>query len=212
MTKISGCLITIEGIDGCGKSTLSRALENELKKAGHSVLLTREPGATALGKEVRALVQSTHGTTSLAEFFLFAADRAQHVAHVVKPALEKGMIVISDRMADSSRAYQGYGRGLDLARIDMVNNWAMDGLVPDLTLYVAVPVEVASSRIAARNEATTVFEQEKQDFFQRIAQGFEATFAQRSSVARLDGCQDKQVILEQALKAIETFLESCDER
>ena len=175
-----GILITLEGIDGSGKTSAVHALHQDL--AGkYPTLLTREPGGTQLGKVLRTLLQErTFPLDPKAEYLLFAADRAQHMREIVLPALSMGMLVISDRMADSSYAYQGYGRGVDPAMIHMVNSWAMQGREPDLTIYVMITYAEARRRLGSRNEQTTVFEKEQEAFFDRVSQGFEAAFALRS--------------------------------
>ena len=132
----SGLLITIEGIDGSGKSTLAKNLTTYLQRE-YETVLTKEPGGSALGKQLRTLLQTQPvPITPLAEYLLFAADRAQHFHEVIIPNLKKGRIIISDRMADSSIVYQGYGRGLDREKIKYVNQWAMQGVQPDITFYV----------------------------------------------------------------------------
>lgn len=170
----TGKLITFEGIDGSGKSTLSKAVYEKLLNQGFSVLLTKEPGATEFGKTLRKMLQESEVKIDpKAEFLLFAADRAQHIEQVVLPALKAGKIVISDRMADSSLAYQGYGRNLDKEIINKVNSWAMQGLKPDLTIYIKIDYETAIGRIKKRDEKLTNFEKEKTEFFQRVIQGFD---------------------------------------
>src|SRR3990172_1551765 len=121
-----GLLITLEGIDGSGKSTLANAIVTALTTLGKHVVLTKEPGGTALRTELRAILQTQKNPVcDKAEFLLFAADRSQHFKELIVPALEQGQIVISDRMADSSLAYQGFGRGLDKEMISSINRWAM---------------------------------------------------------------------------------------
>src|SRR3972149_5899470 len=123
-------LITLEGIDGSGKSTLAKKMADTL----HNVVLTKEPGGSALGKKLREILQMQPvPITPIAEFLLFAADRAQHFDEVVIPALEQNKIVISDRMADSSLVYQGYGRGINMENIKLVNKWVMQDITPDIT-------------------------------------------------------------------------------
>ncbi len=193
----------LEGIDGSGKSTLMERLSHALSLKGHKIIVTKEPGGTPFGKEIRQLVQ--HGKHTLsphAEFLLFAADRAQHIQTVVQPALERGELVLSDRMADSSMAYQGYGRGLDKNMIATINNWAMAGVEPDLILYINIDWQIAWERIHKRGEVLTRFEQEKKDFFERVAQGFDVIFAGRQNVVTLDGALDQQTLFEQALKIV----------
>lgn len=182
----NGTLITIEGIDGSGKSSAAQALYTTLL-AHYDVLLTKEPGATSLGKQLRALLQGrTFALYPKAEFLLFAADRAQHIEEIVLPALREGKIVISDRMADSSRAYQGFGRGLDDQWIRSINEWAMNGIQPDITIYLKIDYQTAFKRLALRQEAATVFEQEKAAFFDRVIMGFEKIFSERSNVITID--------------------------
>src|SRR3990172_425114 len=157
-----GLLITLEGIDGSGKSTLVKAIVTALTALGKPVVLTKEPGGTALGKELRAILQTQKNPVcNKAEFLLFAADRAQHFKQLIVPALEQGQIVISDRMADSSLAYQGYGRGIDRNMITTINSWAMQGIVPDLTIFLRLTPAKALERAQGRREAPTAFEQEK---------------------------------------------------
>lgn len=205
----TGFLLTIEGIDGSGKSSVARALFEELSKKHYPVLLTKEPGATALGKQLRAVLQERpFAVCSEAEFLLFAADRAQHMCEVVEPALAQGIIVISDRMADSSRAYQGFGRGLDEQFISQVNIWAMKRSTPDLTFYIKVDYPTALERLHKRNEQITSFEKEKAAFFERVIQGFETIFKERKNVIILDGTQPLQEVIEQALSHVLSILKA----
>jgi len=200
-----GILITFEGIDGSGKTSAAQALYNDLK-ASYQVLLTREPGATALGKVLRTLLQErTFELDAKAEFLLFAADRAQHMQEIVRPALEEGLIVISDRMADSSYAYQGFGRGVDPSMIHAINVWAMQGIEPDLTIYSMISYTEARKRLGLRNEQETIFEQEQEAFFARVADGFEAAFSlrsTRSSILKVDGHQGQQALHSQVISLV----------
>lgn len=195
----SGTLIAVEGIDGAGKSTLVHALGTLLKQQAYTVLITKEPGGTPLGMELRHLLQ--YQKTPLnkrAEYLLFAADRAQHFADVVIPALKQGSIVLSDRMSDSSIAYQGYGRGHDLAIINALNTWTMFGHIPDLTIYLRIDVEHAYARLNKRKDKPTVFEQETRAFMERVMHGFESIYASRSNVLILDARQSPEQLTSQA--------------
>jgi dTMP kinase len=162
--------VTFEGGEGSGKSTQARLLKETLEQEGRSVLLLREPGGTSLGEEVRRLL--LHRETPLspqAELLLFLAARAQLVDNVIRPALERGDTVISDRFSDSTLSYQGFGRGLNLAEIRTLDMSATGGLTPDLTVLLDVPVEVGRERNQANEDA---FEQEDDAFHEVVRQGY----------------------------------------
>ena len=201
--RVPGFLIAVEGIDGSGKSTLVRAVADTLGNCGHTVVQTREPGGTPFGKHLRQILQ--HGAerpVPEAEFLLFAADRAQHVQTMVIPALSQGNIVISDRMHYSSMAYQGYGRGIDKTMIADVNNWVMQGIEPDLIMYLDVPWQAALQRIQKNRAALSAFESEQQAFFERVVQGFSTMFSAMNNVVVMDGLQMPENISQQAYEAI----------
>jgi len=149
-----GKLITFEGIDGCGKSTQMRLLEQYLTELGLAVVSTREPGGTELGRKIRsALLDGVEGSVEpLAELLLYAADRAQHVRQVIMPALAEGKVVLSDRFYDATTVYQGYARGFDLALVNQLNELAAGGLKPDLTLLFDLDVETGLKRTWERGD------------------------------------------------------------
>lgn len=201
--QFKGKFITIEGIDGCGKSTLAQNLTAALTQRGASVLLTKEPGGSELGKILRQILQEQkEPVCDKTEYLLFAADRAQHYKQIIKPALEQGKIVISDRWADSSVAYQGYGRGLDIEIIQTINAWATEKITPDLVLYIHIDAQTALTRIKQRNLELTSFEKEKMEFWKRVEQGYKQTFYQRKEVISIDGTMTQDQILQEALKHI----------
>ncbi|MBF8437973.1 dTMP kinase [Halanaerobiaceae bacterium Z-7014] len=173
---MSGLFITLEGLEGSGKTTQQKYIVDELRDKGFDVLLTREPGATRLGKRIRELLLDPEWSemTPRAEILLFAADRAQHVEEVVKPALKAGKIVISDRYFDSNLAYQGYGRGLDIEIVKKINLWAVDYLKPDLTFFLDLPVEVGLARARAQtvDKLGDRLEREELKFYQQIRDGY----------------------------------------
>ena len=178
MSVAPGRFITFEGGEGCGKSTQIRLLAERLRAAGREVLLTREPGGTALAEKIRSLVreESDDPPNSRAETLLFLASRAQVVENVIRPALAAGTWVLCDRFADSTFAYQGYGRGLDLASLKGLNSFATGGLVPDRTVLLEVSPEVSAKRMRAREAATNTdadrMEKAGDDFHSRLKQGF----------------------------------------
>lgn len=175
-----GTFISFEGGEGCGKSTHIRLLAEHLRSAGLEVVTTREPGGTPLCEAIRGLLQFDAGGESpcpAAETLLFCASRAQLVANVIRPALERGAWVLSDRFYDSTYAYQGYGRGYDIAALRAIIEFAIDGVRPDLTFLLDAGVDAGMERIAARVAAggkVDRFEQEKADFHQRVRDGFMA--------------------------------------
>ncbi|MFJ4818306.1 dTMP kinase [Streptomyces sp. NPDC088801] len=167
----SGFFIALEGGDGAGKSTQAEALAEWIRAKGHEVVLTREPGATPVGKRLRSILLdvSSAGLSHRAEALLYAADRAEHVDTVVRPALERGAVVISDRYIDSSVAYQGAGRDLSPTEIARINRWATNGLVPHLTVLLDVAPETARERFT---EAPDRLESEPAEFHARVRAGF----------------------------------------
>ncbi|MEU4655827.1 dTMP kinase [Streptomyces sp. NPDC023723] len=167
----TGFFIALEGGDGAGKSTQAEALAEWIRSKGHEVVLTREPGATPVGKRLRSILLdvSSAGLSHRAEALLYAADRAEHVDTVVRPALERGAVVISDRYIDSSVAYQGAGRDLSPTEIARINRWATNGLVPHLTVLLDVAPEAARERFT---EAPDRLESEPAEFHARVRAGF----------------------------------------
>ena len=192
----AGRFITFEGGEGCGKSTQIRLLADRLRAAGNEVLLTREPGGTALAEKIRSLVreESDDPPNSRAETLLFVASRAQVVENVIRPALASGTWVLCDRFADSTFAYQGYGRGLDLEELKRINSFATGGLEPDMTILLNVSPEVSAKRMRAREAATNTdadrMEKAGDGFHARLRQGFlelAAAEPERFAVIQADG-------------------------
>ena len=177
-TPRRGLFITLEGGEGSGKSTQAQALKALLEDAGRSVTATREPAGCPLGQRARELLNDRSlKLDARSEFLLFAAARAQHVAEVIRPALDHNDVVICDRFSDSSVAYQGYGRGLDLEDVREANRMATQGLVPDLTVLLDVPVETGLGRKAGE-KAPDRIGQEGAQFHERVRQGYLAMAAQ----------------------------------
>lgn len=169
---LSGYLIAFEGTEGAGKSTQMRAAAEALRADGHRVELTAEPGGTALGQQLRQLLLHGRETAPqpLAELFLYLADRAQHVAQVIAPALATGAVVLTDRFSASTIAYQGYGRGLDLDAVTHADAWARGGVSPRLTILLDCPVRVGLQRARGHDR----FHAELEAFHERVRRGFHA--------------------------------------
>ncbi len=167
---MTGRFITLEGIDGSGKSTQGRLLADALRRRGRTVVETREPGGTALGEGIRGLLLGDGAIHPVSEALLFAAARAQHVRELIRPARERGDWVVCDRFLDSSIAYQGAARGLGIGLIESVNEPAIDGLLPDLTVVLDVPVDLTLER--REGDADDRIEAEGSVFQQRVADAF----------------------------------------
>lgn len=166
-----GRFITLEGIDGAGKSTQHAWLVEHLRAQGREVVATREPGGTPLGEKLRALLLAEPMHLETEALLMFAARR-EHIEQVIQPALARGAWVVCDRFTDASLAYQGGGRGLSLDKLETLARWVLGPLKPDLTLLFDAPVEVAMQRLRANTPNPDRFEQEQQDFFERVRRAY----------------------------------------
>jgi dTMP kinase len=172
---LQGKFITFEGIDGSGKSTQLRMLAGDLRQRGLDVLTSCEPGGTPLGRRLReAFLEAEETVAPMAELLLFAADRAQHVELLIKPALAEGRVVISDRYADATFAYQGAGRGFDVNTVNQVIHLATGGLKPDLTVFFDIPIETALHRRNTRGEEvrSNRMDFEAAEFYERVREAY----------------------------------------
>ena len=169
-----GHFIVFEGVDGSGTTTQSRLLASHLREAGLPVTLTREPGGTPIAEKIRQLVldPSIEGVSPMSELFLYAASRSQHVKEVIAPSLDRGDVVVCDRYIASSLAYQGYGRGLDLEEIEQINRLAVGECLPDATIYLILPVEVAWRRLGRRDTADRL-EQTGMALQEKVSRGYQ---------------------------------------
>lgn len=212
--------ITIEGIEGSGKSTLRSKLADFVRSSDREVIITREPGATDLGRSLRNILLSpeTKNLSSHAELMLFCADRAQHVEEVIRPALERGAVVLCDRYVHSTLAYQGYGRGLDMEILSSISNFVTGGLMPDMVLLLDLDPAKALGRVQTRAEKSTLsfnvsrleqqgeidrFEQQSLEFHTRIRDGFlklAEEDPQRFTI--IDAANDPDSVLSEAISAI----------
>lgn len=196
-----GLFITFEGADGCGKTTQLMLMAKYLKEHGAEVLVTREPGAKGLGEKLREILLNYDGeVSSQAEAFLFLADRAQHMDVIIKPAVAAGKIVLCDRHTDSTVAYQGYGRGIDVSKINMLNDIATGGRKPDLTIVFDVDVETSLSRVGKEKDR---MENAGMDFFNRVRNGYLQIAKQEPErVKVIDATQSIEAIHIQVIKFI----------
>ena len=208
MSAARGKFVTLEGGEGAGKSTLLAGLHAHLENRGLVVVRTREPGGTALGEAVRAIVLDPQlaGMTAEAELLLMFASRAQLVRELIQPSLAAGRWVLCDRFADASHAYQGAGRGQPAARIDELERWACDGLRPDLTLLLDLPVETGRERARHRGAADRI-ESEADAFFERVRECYRQRAAREPARFRLlDATRSRGGVLEQATRAVDELL------
>lgn len=197
-----GLFITFEGPDGCGKTTQMNLLAQYFEKKGKKVVLTREPGGKGLGEKVREILLNYDGEVSdRCESFLFLADRAQNIDIIVKPAVKQGEIVLCDRHIDSTVAYQGYGRGLDINEINILNNLATGGKKPDLTLVFDVDVETSMKRVGKEKDR---MESAGIDFHNRVRNGYlELAEQEPTRIKVLDATKTIEEIHEKVVEIIE---------
>jgi dTMP kinase len=198
-----GLFVTFEGVEGSGKTTVAKAIAENLRQKGLTVVVTAEPGTTSVGRQIRQLLATVDERTAWTETFLFLADRAEHVAKVIKPALERGEIVLCDRFTDSTIAYQGFGLGLPLEWLMQLNSIATNGLVPDLTLLLDIDPEMGLKR----SQRETVFERRSLDFHQRVRWGYLWLAKQEPHrVKVIDASQPLESVLTQAMRLVEEAL------
>ncbi len=196
--------VVIEGIEGSGKSTLHKGLVERLSMEGRDVVVTREPGGTATGDAIRSIfLDRTLTIDPLTETFLVNAARAQHVAEVIRPALDANRLVLCDRFTDSTLAYQGYGRGLDLASLQRLCDEATGGVTADLVLLIDLPIEVARTRMQARSYVLDRIESQDAAFHERVRQGY-LELAKSPQHQVLDGTLSQDRLLEDAWNFIST--------
>ena len=213
---MKGCFITFEGTEGCGKSTQIKLLAERLAGLGHRVRLLREPGGTPIGEEIRHTLKhskNNHAMTSEAELLLMNASRAQLVREVIRPALEAGEIVLSDRFYDSTTAYQGYGRELDLEKVKAIIDFAVGDTRPDLTLFVHVSPEVSAERLRSRQTTLPLelqrdrFEEADRKFFERVAKGYEAIIAgEPGRIKVVNGAQPVETVCARIWEIVQPVL------
>ena len=199
-----GLFVAFEGIDGCGKTTQVRLLSQYLEGIGIPHVVTKEPGGTPLGEEIRRLLLHTSpGPVPKAELLLYLADRAQHVEEVIRPALEKGKVVLSDRFSLSTLAYQCYGRGLSREIFSEVSNWMLEGLRPDVTFILDLPVDKISNRMGKVKDR---MESEERVFFQRVREGFLQEAEVDETIVVLDASLSAEELHRQVVELVRPLL------
>jgi len=206
---MEGILITFEGIDYSGKTTQAKKLFNYLKRKGHKVILLREPGGEKVSENVRQVLLSSGNTgmNPLTELLLYEAARAQLVSRVILPALRQGKLVICDRFYDSSLAYQGYGRGLDIKMIEYLNKISVSGFQPDLTILIDIPIDVFSSRMRQNNKKKDRIEKEKIDFYKRVREGYlKIARKEKKRFKVIDGSGVIEVVWDEVKDTVDYFL------
>ena len=202
MTK--GLFITFEGVDGCGKTTQMKILSEYLKEKNYEVLLTREPGAKGLGERIREILLHYDGeVSSKAESFLFLADRAQHIDTIINPAVEQGKIVLCDRHTDSTIAYQGYGRNIDIERLKYLNNLATGSRKPDLTFVFDIDIETSMTRVGSEKDR---MESAGKEFFNKVRSGYlEIAKLEPNRVKVIDAARAIDEIAEDVKRIVENL-------
>jgi dTMP kinase len=205
--------ITLEGVEGCGKTTQTALLADWLRKRGHQITITREPGGCPISDRIRAILldPANSAITPDTELFLYAAARSQHVAEVIKPALESGISVICDRFTDATLAYQGYARGLDLDKIRHLNLLAAGAVNPDLTLLLDYPPDAGLKRARQRNQAHATdnegrFESEAIAFHQRVRDGYLELAVSDRRIQVLDAQGEIESVHHRVIEILERFL------
>lgn len=204
MTAGRGRFITLEGIEGVGKSTNAAFVAEQLKARGHSVILTREPGGTDLAEGIRSLLLHGEDVPPSAELLMMFAARASHLESVIKPALDRGQWVVCDRFTDASYAYQGGGRKLPLEWIATLESWVQGSLRPDLVIVLDATVEVALTRAKARRNTADRFEKEEADFYRRVRDVYLAR-AQAPNYITVDASKPLDVVRQTLNLAIDTI-------
>ena len=196
--NMKGVFITFEGIEGAGKSTQAKKLYEYLISKGKNAVLTREPGGTKTGKKIREILLSHSNEifSPISELFLYEADRNFHIHNVIKPNLEKGNYVICDRFIDSTLAYQGYARGLDIELIKGLNKIATEGLEPNITFLIDIPIEISLQRLGNNKDR---IESENIEFHKRLRDGFFKIAEEEDRIFVIDGTKDIESIFQEII-------------
>ncbi len=211
-----GLFITFEGTEGCGKSTQIKLLAEHIKAIGHRVRLLREPGGTPIGEEIRHTLKhskNNQAMTAEAELLLMNASRAQIVREIIRPALAAGEMILCDRFYDSTTAYQGFGRELDLEKVKSIIEFAVGETKPDVTLFLHVPAEVSAERLRSRQSTLPLelqrdrFEEADRKFFERVAHGYGVIAANEPKrIKVINGAQPVEIVCARIWETIQPVL------
>ncbi|MFA5523208.1 MAG: dTMP kinase [Tissierellales bacterium] len=210
---MKGLFITLEGPDGSGKSTIARLLADYLREKGYHVLTTREPGGTKISEDVREIILDNNNTNMsyVTEALLYAAARAQHVSEKIRPAIEEGKVIICERFVLSSLVYQGIGRGLGMEKVKEINDFAIQGVDPDLVLFFDLPPEIGIKRKTSRNQGDRL-EREKLDFHRKVYNGYLSLVkTYEGKIVKIDATKTKNVTYQQVKTALDNLLEKSKE-
>lgn len=209
-TMKKGLFITFEGPDGSGKTTVSTAVVERLQKEGYQVKYTREPGGSKIAEEIRSVILDPKNTEMDArcEALLYAAARRQHLVEKVLPALEEGITVISDRFVDSSLAYQGYGRGIGMDEVHSINMFAIEGRLPDKTIYLDIDAKTGLDRINANRTSLDRLDQESEDFHNLVHKGYEEVVnIYKDRMVIIDASKDVESVIEESYQVLKGLLD-----
>ena len=201
--------ITFEGLDYSGKSTQVKLLADALKHAHHNILVLREPGGTEIGEKIRAILldKNITGMTNVSELFLFSASRSQLVEEVIKPALEGNLVVLCDRFYDSLTAYQGWGKGVSLEAVQVINQCATGGLVPDLSFFLDLPIEEVERRMHRSHAARDRMESNGRSFYERVREGYLNLAKSEKRFHIINGMESIETIQETVWNAVLELIE-----
>ncbi len=205
-----GLFITFEGPDGSGKTTVSTAVVERLQKEGYQVKYTREPGGSKIAEEIRSVILDPKNTEMDArcEALLYAAARRQHLVEKVLPALEEGITVISDRFVDSSLAYQGYGRGIGMDEVYSINMFAIEGRLPDKTIYLDIDAKTGLDRINTNRTSLDRLDQESEDFHNLVHKGYEeVVHIYKDRMVIIDASEDVESVIEESYQVLKGLLD-----
>ncbi len=200
-------LISFEGIDGCGKTTQLKLLNDYLKELGYQVISVREPGGTPLSEKIREiLLNKNNSISNIAELLLFQTARAELVHNIIKPACDEGKFVLTDRFIDSTLAYQGYGREVDISAINILNAIATEKLIPNITFYLQLPLSIAKQRYSAKK--LDRIEQSGEVFLQKVIDGFDTIAANNTDrIVIIDATQSIEKVFESIVNKLKDYLD-----